>query len=436
MQRDKFIELIKTKKANVGVVGLGYVGLPLAVETAKAGFRVIGFDVQKEKVDLVNKGENYIGDVVGEELRKLVSDKLLDATTDYSKISSCDVIIICVPTPLDKYMQPDVTYIVNSAKEVAKYRKKPSFVVLESTTYPGTTEEVLKPILEKDGSKLGEDLYLAFSPERVDPGNEKYKTQNTPKVLGGCTASCNEIGSAFYGSVLSGGVHTVSTPKIAEMEKLLENIFRLTNIGLVNELTMLCDRMNIDIWEVIDAAKTKPYGFMAFYPGPGVGGHCIPIDPFYLTWKAKEYNFNSLLIEGCGRINQIMPEYVVEKTGRILNSHKKCLSGSNVLIAGVAYKKNIDDYRESPVLRIIELLENLGANVTVVDPHVEEFHNHNSHKSYNTTKLTNDLIKEADITLITTDHDKFDQGQFLEYSSLIYDTRNFIKTKSDKVFKL
>ncbi|MBN1115387.1 MAG: nucleotide sugar dehydrogenase, partial [Oligoflexia bacterium] len=271
MHKSKLVDLIKNKEAKVGVIGLGYVGLPLAVQTAKGGFSVTGFDVQKTKVDMVNNGQNYIGDVVGEDLSQMVKGKKLDATTDYSKINQCDVVIICVPTPLDKYMQPDVTYIECSAKEVAKYRKKPSFVVLESTTYPGTTEEVLKPILEADGSKLGQDLFIAFSPERVDPGNEKYKTHNTPKVVGGCTKACNEIGELFYSSILTGGVHTVSSPKIAEMEKLLENIFRLTNIGLVNELTMLCDRMNIDMWEVIEAAKTKPYGFMAFYPGPGVG---------------------------------------------------------------------------------------------------------------------------------------------------------------------
>ncbi|MBN1115132.1 MAG: nucleotide sugar dehydrogenase [Oligoflexia bacterium] len=436
MHKSKIIERIKSKDAQIGVIGLGYVGLPLAVQTAKAGFTVLGFDVQKSKVDMVNKGQNYIGDVVGEELAKTVKDKKLSATTDYSKINRCDVVIICVPTPLDKYMQPDVTYIKNSADEIVKYRKKPSFIILESTTYPGTTEEILKPILENDGSRLGEDLFIAFSPERVDPGNEKYKTHNTPKVVGGCTHSCNEMGELFYGSILTGGVHTVSSPRIAEMEKLLENIFRLTNIGLVNELAMLCDRMNINIWEVIEAAKTKPYGFMPFYPGPGVGGHCIPIDPFYLTWKAKEYNFNSSLIEACGHINQVMPEYVAEKISRILNRNKKCISGSKILIAGIAYKRNIDDYRESPVLRIIDILEKQGASLVFADPHVEEFKNHDGDKIYKTTKMDRDLLSSVDIVVITTDHDAFNRAEIMEYSRLIYDTRNFIKENNSKVVRL
>ena len=433
---NELLNLIKSKKAKVGVVGLGYVGLPLAVEASKAGFTVMGFDVQNEKVNNVNAGKNYIGDIVGSELAIVVKDGKLSATTDYAKIKDCDVIIICVPTPLDKYMQPDITYIVNSTNEIAKNRKKKTLIVLESTTYPGTTEEVLKPILEKDGSKVGVDFFLAFSPERVDPGNEKFKTQNTPKVVGGCTKNCNELAKEFYGLVLSGGVHTVSSPSVAEMEKLLENIFRLVNIGLVNELALLCDKMKVDIWEVVDAAKTKPYGFMPFYPGPGLGGHCIPIDPFYLTWKAKEYNFHTRIIDVAGQINQSMPNYVVNKVGKILNEHSKCYANSNIVLLGVAYKRDIDDYRESPVIQIYESLVGLGAKVSVIDPHVPEFRSDHTGNKYKTVQFSNDLLRNADIVVLTTDHKTFDRTAIMENSKLIFDTRNFMGQKSSKIYSL
>jgi UDP-N-acetyl-D-glucosamine dehydrogenase len=431
----ELLEKIRKKNASVGVVGLGYVGLPLAVETSKSGFKVTGFDVQEQKVKMVNNGENYIGDIVETDLKNLVQEKRLQATSDYSKITECDILIICVPTPLDKYMQPDVKYIVNSCDEIAKYRKKPSLVVLESTTYPGTTEEIVKPILEKDGSRLGTDLFLAFSPERVDPGNPQYKTKNTPKVVGGCTQDCNTLASEFYKSILSGGVYPVSSPRIAEMEKLLENIFRLVNIGLVNEMALLCDRMNINIWEVIEAAKTKPYGFMPFYPGPGLGGHCIPIDPYYLTWKAKEYHFQTTLIEAAGTINHQMPEYVVEKSGKILNKSGKCYSNSKIVILGVAYKKDIDDYRESPVLRIIELFQELGTKIEIVDPFIREFKGENGEK-FVTTDFSDKLLQECDLTIITTDHTEFDENRILKNSKIVYDTRNFIKQNSEKVVRL
>jgi UDP-N-acetyl-D-glucosamine dehydrogenase len=426
---------IKNKEAIIGVIGLGYVGLPLAVETAKSGFNVTGFDIQKIKVEMVNRGENYIGDIVNSDLENLVKKGKISATDDYSYIQKCDIVIICVPTPLDKYLQPNVQYIVNSTEEIAKYRKKPSLIILESTTYPGTTEEIVKPILEKDGSKLGDDLFIAFSPERVDPGNPQYKTKNTPKVIGGCTKYCNKIASAFYNSILSGGVYEVSSPKVAEMEKLLENIFRLVNIGLINEMALLCDRMNINIWEVIEAAKTKPYGFMPFYPGPGLGGHCIPIDPYYLTWKAKEFHFQTTLIEAAGQVNQEMPEYVVGKSAKILNQNGKCLANSKILILGVAYKKDIDDYRESPVLRIIELFEESNVFLSIVDPYVKEFKGENG-KKYFTDSLTDNILKNADLVILATDHSDFDENRIVTNSKIVYDTRNFIKQKSNKVIKL
>ncbi len=317
------ITKLENKTAKLGVVGLGYVGLPLAVEKAKAGFEVIGFDVQDKKVESVNEGKNYIGDIVDNELADLVKEGKLKATTDFSFVSEVDAVAICVPTPLDLYKQPDISYVVSSTKSIAKYLHKGMLVVLESTTYPGTTEEVLKPILEETGFKCGEDFFLGFSPERVDPGNKQFKTKNTPKVVGGCTEDCTEVAAMLYRSVLEGEVYVVSSPAVAEMEKILENTFRNINIGLANEMAILCKKMNIDVFEVIDAAKTKPYGFMAFYPGPGLGGHCIPLDPFYLEWKAKEYDFHTRLIEVSGEINDRMPEFVVENAMKLLNEDKK-----------------------------------------------------------------------------------------------------------------
>ncbi|ADL42610.1 nucleotide sugar dehydrogenase [Caldicellulosiruptor obsidiansis OB47] len=431
----KLLEKIENKTAVIGVVGLGYVGLPLAVEKAKAGYKVIGFDIQQKRVDMVNRGQNYIGDVVDKELADLVKEGRIFATTDYSKISDVDAVAICVPTPLDKYKQPDISYVVNSTREIAKYLHRGMLVVLESTTYPGTTEEVVKPILEESGLKCGEDFFLAFSPERVDPGNKVYNTKNTPKVVGGVTKACTEIAARLYENVLEGEVFKVSSPRVAEMEKILENTFRNINIALINEMAILCERMNIDIWEVIEAAKTKPYGFMAFYPGPGLGGHCIPIDPFYLTWKAREYDYHTRLIEIAGEINNYMPEYVVERVMKILNKFKKPLNGSKILILGVAYKKDIDDIRESPALKIIEIFEKENAEIEYNDPYVPSF-TYNG-KQYFSVDFTAESLKEYDIVVITTDHSKYDYKFIVENANLIFDTRNATKgIKSDKVYKL
>ncbi|MDR7073176.1 nucleotide sugar dehydrogenase [Fictibacillus barbaricus] len=424
---------IESKTATIGVVGLGYVGLPLAVEKAKAGYKVIGFDVQEKRTQLVNDGINYIGDVVDEELAELTSSKQIFATTDYSYIKEVDAVAICVPTPLDKYQQPDTSYVESSAKEIAKFIHPGMLIVLESTTYPGTTEEVLQPILEKTGLVAGKDFHLAYSPERVDPGNKVYNTKNTPKVVGGITEQCTAIAASMYRSVLEGDVHEVSSPRVAEMEKILENTFRNINIGLANEMAILCNKMNINVWEVIDAAATKPYGFMAFYPGPGLGGHCIPIDPFYLTWKAREYDYHTRLIETAGEINNSMPDFVLERTMKILNEDKKALNGARVVLLGVAYKKDIDDMRESPVLPILEKLELAGADWVVVDPHVEQFKlNGEMHKTH---ELTKELLQGADLVMLTTDHTSFDYNMIAETSPVIFDTRNALKEQAPSIKK-
>jgi UDP-N-acetyl-D-glucosamine dehydrogenase len=433
----KLIQKFHAKTAVIGVVGLGYVGLPLAVEKAKAGFRVIGFDVQQSRVDMVNQGINYIGDVVDSDLIQIVSEKKLRATTDYSLINDVDAITICVPTPLDKYQQPDTSYVESSTEEISKYLKPGMLVVLESTTYPGTTEEIVKPILERSGLKCGIDFFVAYSPERVDPGNKHFNTKNTPKVVGGVTVECTKVASTMYREVLEGEIYEVSSPAVAEMEKIYENTFRNINIALANEMAILCNRMGIDIWEVIDAAKTKPYGFMAFYPGPGLGGHCIPIDPFYLTWKAREYNYHTRLIELAGEINNAMPEFVVDRIMKILNKEKKALNGSNILVLGVAYKKDIDDYRESPVLKILSLLEKEGASYKVVDPHISTFYLNN--KKVETHSLTADIIEQADVVLLTTDHTQYDYDLITSRANIIFDTRNGIKNKGlvkGKYYKL
>lgn len=420
---------IESRNATIGVVGLGYVGLPLAVEKAKAGFKVIGFDVQQSRVDLVNNGVNYIGDVVDEELTEITKSKQFEATTDYSRIKDVDAVAICVPTPLDKYQQPDTSYVESSGSEIAKYMHEGMLIVLESTTYPGTTEEVLKPILDKSGLEVGVSYFLAYSPERVDPGNKHYNTKNTPKVVGGITPSCTEIASLLYKSVLEGDVHQVSSPAVAEMEKILENTFRHINIALANEMAVLCNRMGIDVWEVIDAAATKPYGFMAFYPGPGLGGHCIPIDPFYLTWKAREYNYHTKLIELAGEINNAMPEFVIERSMKILNSDKKALNGSKVVVLGVAYKRDIDDVRESPALEIMELLNINGADWVAVDPYVNSFKLDG--KIYETVEISEELIQNADLVLVTTDHSDFDYEMIARNAKSIFDTRNAMKQYKD-----
>lgn len=425
---------LETKKAIIGVVGLGYVGLPLAVEKAKAGYKVIGFDVQEKRIEMVNQGINYIGDVVDHELADLVKSKKLIATIDYSHIKEVDAVAICVPTPLDTYKQPDTSYVINSAKEIAKFIHKGMLVVLESTTYPGTTEEVLKPILEESGLVCGKDFFLAYSPERVDPGNKHFNTKNTPKVVGGVTQACTLVASTMYRNVLEGDVHEVSSPKVAEMEKILENTFRNINIALANEMAILCNKMGIDVWEVIDAAATKPYGFMPFYPGPGLGGHCIPIDPWYLTWKAREYNYHTRLIEIAGEINDNMPDFIVQRCMEILNEQGKSLKNSKILVLGVAYKKDIDDYRESPVLPILSKLTKAGAKWIAVDPHVKEFKLNG--KLEKTKNLQEVNIEEADLVLITTNHSSFDYESVAKKAKVIFDTRNSIINKGRNYYKL
>ncbi|USB33032.1 nucleotide sugar dehydrogenase [Paenibacillus sp. YPG26] len=419
------MEKLLSRAAVIGVIGLGYVGLPLAVEKAKAGYRVIGLDVQMSKIDMVNSGVNYIGDVVDEDLRSIVQKGLLQATPDYSFLREVDAVAICVPTPLDTYQQPDTSYVENSTREIARYLHPGMLVVLESTTYPGTTEELVRPILEATGLRCGEDFFLAYSPERVDPGNKSFNTKNTPKVVGGITSACSKVAQTLYAEVLDGHVHVVSSPSVAEMEKIYENTFRHINIALANEMAVLCSRMGINVWEVIDAAKTKPYGFMAFYPGPGLGGHCIPIDPFYLTWKAREYNYHTRLIELAGEINHAMPEFVVQRIGEILNKYKKPISGSRVYLLGVAYKKDIDDYRESPVLKIIEQLEERGAEVWVSDTHIQAFRH--GGRDYECVELTAGRAQAADITVITTDHSGFDYELIRSSCRCLFDTRNGLR---------
>lgn len=430
--KEELLSRIAERKITVGVVGLGYVGLPLAVEKAKAGFRTIGFDVQEEKVKQVNAGHNYIGDVVDAELAQLVSNGMLSATSDFSFIKEVDFVAICVPTPLDIHQEPDISYVENSAKSIAGYLTKGTVVVLESTTYPGTTEELIKPILEKgSGLECGKDFYLGFSPERVDPGNAVYKTKNTPKVVGAVGKDAQEVIAAIYGAVLGDKVHTVSSPAVAEMTKILENTYRNINIGLINELAILCNRMNIDLWEVIEAAKTKPFGFTAFYPGPGLGGHCIPLDPYYLTWKAREYGFHTSMIEASMMINDHMPEYTVERCGKILNRHRKALNGSKVLVLGVAYKQDIDDYRESPALRVIEELEKTGASVSFYAPYIPQYKQHGKlHKGE--TALTAELLQHADLVVVTAAHTNIDYDFVQRHAQAVFDTKNVMKEVKER----
>jgi UDP-N-acetyl-D-glucosamine dehydrogenase len=430
--KENLLKKINDKSAVVAVIGLGYVGLPLAVEKAKAGYKTIGFDIQKRKVDMVNQGQNYIGDVVDSELKDLVNKGLLSATTDFSIVKDADFIAICVPTPLDEYQQPDISYVKNSAIEISKYLRKGSIVVLESTTYPGTTEELLLPILEEgSGLKCGQDFFLAFSPERVDPGNLIYKTKNTPKVVGGVGKDSTEIAAAMYRNVLEGEVFEVSSPKVAEMEKILENTYRNINIGLVNEMAIICHKMGINIWEVIEAAKTKPYGFQAFYPGPGLGGHCIPLDPYYLTWKAREYDYHTRLIEISGEINNYMPEYVVERSSKILNRFKKPLNGSKILVLGIAYKQDIDDYRESPALKVIDNFEREGCIVDFYDPYIDEYKFKGKTKQ-GIKELNREALQNADLVVITTAHTKVDYDFVQANSKFIFDTKNAMKNVKNR----
>lgn len=429
----KLIEKIKQKKIRSAIIGLGYVGLPLAVELAEAGIEVVGIDLDKNKVNAINNKKSYIQDVPSSKIKELVSKGLLSATTAYSALMNVDTINICVPTPLRKTKEPDISYIVKSAEQIARYLKKGQLVILESTTYPGTTDEVLLPMFEAKGLKVGKDFYLAFSPERVDPGNPKYQTKNIPKVVGGVTADCTEAAKTLYELAID-TVFPVSSTRVAETVKLLENTFRAVNISLANELALMCDKMGINVWEVIDAAKTKPFGFMAFYPGPGLGGHCIPIDPLYLSWKARSYGFEARLIELAAQINSSMPEYVVRKVGDALNEHGKSIKDSKILVLGVAYKKNVSDCRESPAFEVIHELKIKGAILSYSDPYVSNFEE-NSLKM-KSLKLTPEVLRKSDCVVIITDHDKYDYNSIVKNSRLIVDTRNAIKVGNAKIVKL
>jgi UDP-N-acetyl-D-glucosamine dehydrogenase len=422
--KQQILNKIINKDIVMAVVGLGYVGLPLAVEKALAGFKTIGFDVQKSKVKLVNQGKNYIGDVVDEHLSDVVTQGLLSATTDFSFIKDVDFIAICVPTPLDAYQQPDVSYVKESSEQIAKYLKKGAMVVLESTTYPGTTEELLKPILESgSGLKCGVDFYLGFSPERVDPGNKHFKTKNTPKVIGAIGDDAKDLISEVYKQVLDGDVFVTSTPAVAEMSKILENTYRNINIGLANEMAILSDRMGINYWEVVEAASTKPFGFQPFYPGPGLGGHCIPLDPYYLAWKAREFGFHTSMIEASMMVNDRMPEYCVERMSKLLNKYKKAINGSSILVLGVAYKNDIDDYRESPILPIIEVLENLGANIEFFDPNIAKYV-YKSHRKIGLPELTQNSLENSDLVFIGANHSNVDYDFVQQHAQAIFDSKN------------
>ena len=414
---------IAEKTAKIGVIGLGYVGLPLAVEKAKVGYTVLGFDIMPSRVDMVNRGENYIGDVIQADLEKVVQDFALTATGDFTRLEECDIISICVPTPLDSYKQPDLSCVTESAKQIRNHMKPDTLVILESTTYPTTTESVLLPILEAHGKKCGTDFYLAFSPERVDPGNKLYNTKNTPKVVGGVDNTSTELAKMLYETVLSANVKTVSTTKEAEFSKILENTFRIVNISLINELAILADKMGVNIWEVIDAAATKPFGFMPFYPGIGVGGHCIPIDPFYLTFIAQKYNLTTSMIRAAGEINDKMPAYTVERISRILNNQKIALKESSILMVGIAYKGDISDVRESPALKVYQQLNEMGAYVDVVDPYVESFEYNG--QMIKTIKLTPFSLKSVDIVVIATAHkENVNYSLIYEKAKMIFDTKN------------
>lgn len=429
----ELLKRIESKQARLGVIGLGYVGLPLAVEFARAGFRVVGFDVDEARVAGLNAGESYIPDVAVADLKEVVDAGRFVATTDPAALADVDIIDICVPTPLRKTKDPDLSYVVKAVETTAGILRKGQLVILESTTYPGTTDEVVRTALEEKGLKAGEDFYLAFSPERVDPGNPKFQTKNIPKVVGGHDEVSTRMAVAFYSQMMD-AVVPVSSTRVAEMVKLLENTFRAVNIGLVNELALMCHRMNIDVWEVIDAAKTKPFGFMPFYPGPGLGGHCIPIDPFYLSWKAKEHNFEARFIELAGQINSGMPEHVVSRVMEALNTQRKSVNGARVHVFGVAYKKDVNDLRESPALDIIELLRRRGAEVSYTDPYFPSFE-HAGHALTHEDEATAHAGK--DCALIITDHSVFNYPAIAERFPLVVDTRNALKgIRGDKFFGL
>jgi UDP-N-acetyl-D-glucosamine dehydrogenase len=433
----RLIQRIQSRDAQVGVIGLGYVGLPLLVEFARSGFTAVGLDVMAGKVDMINRGYSYIPDVPSSDIGEMIAARRLSATTDMSAIETLDCISICVPTPLRKTKDPDMSYIVAAVESIASRIHPGMLIVLESTTYPGTTEELVQPLLERTGLKAGVDFFLAFSPERVDPGNSRFHTRNVPKVVGGVTPACADVAAALYGKVVD-TIVPVSSTRVAEMVKLLENTFRAVNIGLVNEIALMCERLNVDAWEVVDAAATKPFGFMPFYPGPGLGGHCIPIDPFYLSWKAKQAGFEPRFIELAGHVNASMPHAVVEKIGQALNVHRKPVNGSRLVIAGVTYKANIDDIRESPALDVMALLDGRGAHVSFVDPFVDMIaaRDWGGGHDLRTRPLDRATFAEADCVVILADHRAFNYDELAEAAPLIVDTRNAIKHAYPHVFRL
>jgi len=431
----QLLEKIASNHEVVGVIGLGYVGLPLAVNFAEAGVKVIGFDKNPGKVDRINHGDNYIRDIRDAVLREVVENITLTATTDFSRMNECDALLICVPTPLDVFKKPDMSYIEGACTDIGRFMKPGTFICLESTTYPTTTEDFMLPIIEREsGLKHGDDFWLAYSPERVDPGNKNFHTRNTPKVLGAMTSEGLDIGKALYAKAID-LVHTVSSPRVAEMVKILENTYRLINISLINELALLSGKMDINIWEVIEAAKTKPFGFQAFYPGPGIGGHCIPLDPFYLEHIAKKFSFDLSMIHAAGHINMRMPHYMYIKIATALNRHKKAVNGSKVLFLGVAYKPNIDDERESPALEIMDITAHKGGIVQYHDPFIPHVHTHNGH-NYHSLELTVENLEAADCVVLTTNHDAFNVGFIQQHAKMIVDMRNMIKEPNDNVYKL
>ena len=434
--KQTILDKIKQNQEIVGIIGLGYVGLPLAVNFAEAGIKVIGFEKSQAKADMINHGTNYIGDIRDAVLREVVVDKLkLEATTDATRMKECDALIIAVPTPLDKFRKPDMSYIESACLDIGQNMKAGTFVSLESTTYPTTTEDFMLPIIEREsGLKQGTDFWLAYSPERVDPGNKQFHTRNTPKVLGAMSEDGVEIGEALYLKAID-SIYKVSSPRVSEMVKILENTYRLINISLINELALLAGKMDINIWEVIEAAKTKPFGFQAFYPGPGIGGHCIPLDPFYLEHIAKKYDFELSMIHAAGHINMRMPQYMYIKIATALNSQKKAVNGSNILFLGVAYKPNINDSRESPALEIIDITVHKGGKVTYHDPYIPTVKT-NEGRTFSSQELTSEVISKADCVVLTTNHKDFDVEFVRSNAKLIVDMRNMINESTDKVIKL
>ena len=427
-------EKLRNKQAVVGIVGLGYVGLPLSLRFAEVGYKVVGFDIDPMKTDAINKGRSYIKHIGGDAVSLGVS-RGFEATSDFSRVTNIDALIICVPTPLNKYREPDLSFVIGTIEALAPYLRPGQVVSLESTTYPGTTDEELKPRIESHGLKVGEDVFLVFSPEREDPGNPNFKTQTIPKVCGGHTAACLEVGLALYGQVID-KVVPVSSTKAPEMTKLLENIHRAVNIGLVNEMKIIAERMEIDIYEVIRAAATKPFGFVPYYPGPGLGGHCIPIDPFYLTWKAREYGVHTRFIELAGEVNSAMPEWVVHKVGEALNERERSVKGSKILVLGIAYKKNVDDMRESPAVELMELLQSKGAQISYSDPWVPVFPKMREHYfDLESVALTPESVGSYDLVLIATNHDDFDYSMINECAKLIVDTRGVYNKPSPHIIK-